>query len=144
LKIRADEHVSHRIVQAVQLLCLRDGWDFSHDRDDNSARTSDETWLPKFAADGGKAILTGDGRIFKRPHQLAAIHATGLISFVLDWRWTQVRKHEQAANIIFWWPRIEAAAEASSPGDCWPVPFAFDSSPLEKKIIAYDKAAKAL
>jgi PIN like domain len=144
LKVRADEHVSKKIVEAVRLLCLKDGWEFSHVREDNGRRTADETWLPKFAAEGGDAILTGDANIFKRPHQLLAIRETGLISFVLSQPWTQAKKHEQAANIIYWWPRIQTAIEQSNPGDCWPVPFEFDSSEIKKKVINYEKAIKSL
>ena len=144
MKIRADEHVSPKILQAVRLLCLRQGWEISHVRDEHSEKTADETWLSKFANDGGQAILTGDARILGRPHQLVAIRDTGLISVVLSKDWTKAKRHEQAANIIFWWPRLEQALENSGPGDCWPLPFSFDQQPLNKKVINYEKAAEAL
>jgi PIN like domain len=143
VKVRADEHVSYKIVRAVQLLCLKSGWEFSHVRDDNSARTADETWLPKFAAEGGKAIVTADANILKRPHQIVAVRATGLACVVLPKQWTHARRHEQAAHIIYWWPRIQDAIEVSEPGDCWPVPFIFDKSSIKRKIIDYEKAAGA-
>ena len=144
MKIRADENVSYRIVKTVNLLCLREGWEFSHVRDVHAARTSDETWLPQFAAEGGKAILSGDANMLKRPHQIGAVRETGLVCFVLSKAWTQARRHEQAANILFWWPRIELALEQSKPGDCWPVPNKFDASMLVRKVIDYDKAKRAL
>ena len=136
--------MSHKIVQAIRLICLSVSFDLSHVRDDNDARTTDETWMPKFAREGGMAILTGDANILKKPHLLLAIKDTGLTTFVLHKDWTHARKHEQAANILYWWPRIEEAAKTSNPGDCWPIPFAFDKTPLAKKTIQYDKAARAL
>jgi hypothetical protein len=144
LKIRADEHVSFRIVQAVQLLCLRPGWELSHVRDEHAARTADETWLPKFAADGGRAILTADANILKRPHQLVALEKTGLISIVLSKHWQHAKRHEQAAHIIYWWPRIQHAIEGAAAGDCFPIPFVFNKLDLKKKSIAFDKAAEAI
>lgn len=138
MKIRADEHVSFRIVQVVKSLCLRSGV-----RDDHAARTADETWLPKFAADGGKAILTADANILKRPHQLVALRSTGLVSVVLHRNWQHAKRNEQAAHILYWWPRIELAIEQSNPGDCYPVPFTFDKVELVKKKIDYEKAAEA-
>jgi hypothetical protein len=144
LKIRADEHVSPKIVQAIRLLCLKSQWEFSHVLEKHATRTADETWLPQFATEGGTAILTGDANILKRPHQLIAIRDTGLVSVVLSWQWTQAKRHEQAANIIYWWPKIQTAIESSVSGDCWPVPFLFDKSELNRKVIAYDKAAQAI
>lgn len=141
--VRADENVSHKIVQAVRLLCLNPKWTLSHVRDDHGARTPDETWLPKFAAEGGRAILSGDAKMLKRPHQLVAVRETGLVCIVLSKAWTQAKRHEQAANIIYWWPRIEAVIETSKPGDCWPVPFEFSKSVMSLKKIDYEKASKA-
>ena len=95
-----------------------------------------------FAAEGGNAILTGDANILKRPHQLAAVQSTGLICIVLSKQWTQAKRHEQAANIIYWWPKIQSAIEVSEAGDCWPIPFIFDRSDLAKKVIDYGAAAR--
>lgn len=96
-----------------------------------------------FGAEGGNAILTGDANILKRPHQLAAVHSTGLICVVLSKQWTQAKRHEQAANIIYWWPKVQSAIELSEAGDCWPIPFAFDKSNLVKKAIDYNAAARS-
>lgn len=144
MRIRADENVSHKIVRAIALVCLRPGWELSHVRDDHAARTPDETWLPKFAAEGGAAILSGDANMLKRPHQLAAVKQSGLICLILSSHWTHAKRHEQAANIIYWWPRIEGAIETSAPGDCWPIPHTFDKSELQKKFIDFEKATKSI
>ena len=50
---------------------------------------------------------------------------------------------EQAANIIYWWPKVQSAIELSEAGDCWPIPFAFDKSNLVKKAIDYNAAARS-
>jgi hypothetical protein len=143
LKIRADEHVTFRLVQALQSLNLKQGLELSHVRDVHPARTSDETWLPAFAADGGKAILSGDAAMLKRPHQIVAVQDSGLICFILSQRWTKARLHQQMANILWQWPKIEVALKNAGPGDCFPVPFEFDDKPLEEKKINYEAARKA-
>lgn len=130
-------------MEAIRLTCLGTGCEVSHVREVHGARTQDETWLPHFASEGGKAILTGDARIMKRPHQLVAIRDCGLICVVLSETWTHAKKGWQAANVIFWWGRVEAAVRESQPGDCWLVPAGFERGTLEKKTISYDKAEKA-
>lgn len=143
MKIRADEHVTFRLVQAIKSLNLRQRLDLSHVRDDNPARTADETWLPAFAADNGKAILTGDANMLKRPHQILAVQDSGFVCFMLSYQWTIARLHQQTANILWQWPKIEQALDGASPGDCYPVPFTFDDKPLEKKSINYAAVRRA-
>lgn len=135
--------MSWKIVEAVKLTCLGSGCEISHVRDVHTARTQDETWLPHFANEGGVAILTGDSRILKRPNQLAAIKQCGLVSVVLSDQWSHQKRGWQAANVMFWWSRIELALKEATPGDCFLVPPAFEKGSLEKKVIAYDKASKA-
>jgi PIN like domain len=144
LKIIADEHVSQKILQTIRLICFRSTLDLSHVLDKHSEGTKDETWLHDFASEGGRALLSGDSNILKRPHQIVAVGRSGLICVILSKQWSQSQLHEQAANLLFWWPRIEAALNASKAGDCWPVPFAFDRSTLTQKTIDYTSAAKAV
>ena len=144
MKIRVDEHVSPKIVQIIKVICSRADWEITHVRDYHAARTADETWIPRFASEGGKAIITGDAMMFRRPHQILAVQASGLVCFILSKKWTQARRHEQAANILFWWPQIEKALENSNPGDCWPIPFEFERKNLIAKKIAYDQAARSV
>ena len=145
MKIRADENVSIRLVQAIRALGVRPGWELSHVREYHGPSTTDETWLPHFAREGGIAMISADGRIFKKPHQLVAIRESGLVSIILADAWVQSKKYEQAANLIFWWPKIEAVLENAKPGDCWRIPFKFDKKlDLQYKKIDYDKAVRAV
>lgn len=129
---------------AVQSLILTDGWDFTHVRDHHTARTTDETWLPRFALEGGKAIVSADRKMLARPHQLGAIVASDLICVFLSQQWAQCRRHEQAAQILHWWPRIEKTIIASKPRDCWRVPHGYSTTaPLEKINVNFAKAAAA-
>ena len=144
MKVRADENVSIKIVQAIRLVCLSSTWELSHVREHHGPRTHDETWLPRFAAEGGKAFVTGDARILARPHQLVAVRDAGLSSIVLSQEWTEAKRHDQAAHLIYWWPKIEEAIKSADPGDCWKVPFKYERSlGLVSKKINYDKPAQA-
>lgn len=143
MKIRADENVSPRIVLTVQSLVLKAGWELTHVREFHSARTADETWIPRFAQEGGRVILSADRRILTRPNQIAAISEGGVIGVFLSSQWAQSHRHEQAAQILHWWPRIEKAIAESKPRDCWKVPYGYNKGGLERLAISYAKAAKA-
>ena len=132
MKIRADEHIAPKIVRAVRDLVLSSTHELSHVREYHSARTADETWVPRFALEGGKAILSADRHMLARPHQQAAVLASGVSCIILPPQWAQSRRHEQAAHILWWWPRIEACLEATEDPRFWKVPFGFDKSKLEE------------
>jgi hypothetical protein len=89
LKIRADEHISPKLVRAVQSIALSAGWELSHVRDHNSARTADETWMPRFVAEGGQVIISADRKILARPNQLLAIADGNLIGVFLSAKWAE-------------------------------------------------------
>ncbi len=80
MKVRADEHVAPKIVQAIRVVALSTGWELTGVREFHAARTMDETWLPRFASEGGKAILTADANILKRPHLIAAVNSPGCVA----------------------------------------------------------------
>jgi hypothetical protein len=141
LRIRADEHIAPKITKAVQSLVLTEGWELTHVRDFHAARTADETWIPRFAAEGGNAILSADRKMLGRPHQLAAIAEGNLIGVFLSSQWAGSRRHVQAASIIWWWPKIEKAISAASPRQCFKVPFDFSGDSLQEIHIDFEGAA---
>lgn len=118
-------------MRAVRDLVLGSQHELTHVRDYHAARTADETWVPKFASEGGYAIISADRHILARPHQQAAIIASGVSCVILPAQWAQSRRHEQAAHILWWWPRIEQALLTSEQAQFWRLPFDFSRSPLE-------------
>ena len=144
MKVRADENVSPKIIQALRLISLSAGWDLTGVREVHGTRTLDETWLPRFAAEGGKAIITADANILKRPHLIAAIRQSGVMGLVLPSAWNQAKRHVQASSLIFFWPDIEVAFSGGQAGDFWRLPTALHAGVLERLNVNYAAAAQAL
>ena len=117
MKVRADEHVSPKIVRALREVVLSPGWELSHVRDVHGARTADETWVPRFAAEGGKAIITADANMLKRPHQILAVYQSKIMGLILPHIWAVAKRHIQASSLRYFWPEIEALFSAGRPGD---------------------------
>lgn len=137
-----DEHVSRRIVRAIRDLALRDGWELSHVRDVHERRTADETWIPRFAQEGGFALISGDRRMRARPHQIAAIRDSGLVCMFLSPDWATAQRAVQAASLLYWWRKIESKLEEAKRGECWLVPFDFSDKELIDISIAYEKVSR--
>jgi hypothetical protein len=143
VKIRADEHVAPKIVQALRIIALSTGWELTGVREFHAARTMDETWLPRFAAEGGRAIITADAHMLRRPHQIAAIQQSGVCGVILPPVWAQAKRNIQAASLIYFWPEIEATLTDAQSGEFWRLPPTLYSGNLEKLSVNYAAAAQA-
>lgn len=143
MKVRADEHVAPKIVQALRVVALSSGWELTGVREFHAARTLDETWLPRFASEGGRAIITADANMLKRPHLIAAVQRSGLCGLILPSAWAHARRNVQAASLIRFWPEIEAIFTAAQPGEFWRLPTSLYSGSLEKLKVNYAAAAQA-
>lgn len=141
MKVRADEHVSPKIVRALRELALSPGWELSHVRETHPPRTADETWVPRFAAEGGKAIITADANMLKRPHQLLAVQQSGVVGLILPHAWASAKKNVQASSLLYFWPEIEETFRAAQPREFWRIPSSLHKGPLEKIVINYAQAA---
>lgn len=99
--------------------------------------------MPRFAHEGGNGILSGDRKILARPHQLMAIQQNKLVGVFLNKDWANARRHEQAAHIIWWWPRIEDLFTQSKQSQCWQIPFEFGKTAHAMEVTpSFDKVAQ--
>lgn len=119
MKIRADEHVSQRIVGAIRTMALSTPFELSSVVECGDRGKSDVHWIRRFASEGGKAILSGDADFFSRPHQVMAVCECGMMIVHMPARWSNAKCHLQAAHLLMWWSRIEAALSTGRPRQCF-------------------------
>lgn len=143
MKVRADEHVAPKIVRALKEISLSPGWELSHVREVHPPRTADETWVGRFASEGGQAIVSGDANMLKRPHLIAAIQQSRVVGLILPYTWCHAKRHAQAAALLYFWPEIEAAFAGAQPGDFWRLPTALVGGTLEHLRVNYAAAVQA-
>jgi hypothetical protein len=145
VKIRADEHVSPEIVQAINKLAI--GSDHTLDSVFTAGHRGldDVPWVTKFAREGGKVILSADTDFHKKPHQIAAVHELGLMVVELPSRWANSRCRLQASHILYWWEAIEQAIGSGNPSDFLRVPWGFPEKPaLTRLRVNYAEARKKI
>lgn len=123
--IVADEHISPRIVKAVNELALTKNWRFSHVIGSEYRSRPDEDWVESFAKNGGNAIISADRAMLKRPSLLEKLKVNSIVAVYLPSEWASSKRNHQAAHILYWWPHIEAALTSSAPGDVCIVPRGF-------------------
>lgn len=90
--------------------------------DDNPPKTSDPTWIKKYADEGGAAIICGDGNIRQNPVDLIAYVESGLIGFWVPPRYDDLKGYGQAALILRWFPVIVEKIKGCKRGECWQIP----------------------
>jgi hypothetical protein len=96
LKIAFDEHIPQAIAEAFKALqgenaILR--CEIVSARDYAVPRAeSDVPWLQRFAADGGKVVISGDAKMRGKLHEQRALAAAGFVVIFLARRHTAKRR----------------------------------------------------
>lgn len=112
MRIAADENISARLVAIIRDNLLDESHSLESAAERNAKGKDDDIWIAAFAREGGEAVVSGDVKITRRPHEILAIQHAGLKLVVLDGKWSQAEKHEKIAYLCYWWPHIEAALDA--------------------------------
>ena len=74
--------------------------------------TSDTEWIQALAKEKDWAILSGDAFRKRNGVERKVLRESGLSVFVLQSSWSSYEYWEKTAQIIHWWPRIVAQANA--------------------------------
>jgi len=122
VKLKFDENISTRLVEAVRALESDPAIEIGSVLQEYGAGTSDPDWMFRFRDEGGVAMISGDHNILQMPVNLAAYTASGLISIWPPPGFPELKRFGQAAFIVRWWPVIKEKILASSPGDRWRLP----------------------
>lgn len=141
--VRADEHVSPSIVDAIQRIALSPGWEISSTLRVGDRGKSDVHWITKFASEGGDAILSADRDFLTLEPQVNAVFDTGLRVIHLPSKWGSATRYLQAAHILQWWKRIEKSISSMKPRECYsPKWNIVETGELKKITIDFQKAQK--
>ncbi len=122
MKIKFDENLSTRLVDAIIALETDISVEIGSVRRDYGGGISDPDWMFRFREDGGTAMISGDHNILQKPVNLAAYTASGLISIWPPAGWPELKRWSQAAIVVRWWPLIKQKIAASQSGNRWRLP----------------------
>ena len=110
MKVALDENIPLGIVTAFRALAKEGtikGFEFVSAREYSEDHEKDDVpWIKRFAADGGRIIVSGDKRMRARLHERDALASAGMIVFFFTSAWwpearvTDTRSWKTSCNIV--------------------------------------------
>lgn len=95
--------------------------------DGDYVRKSDVPWLDRFAAAGGRAVISGDVKMRHRPHEKLALHGHGFVVIFFEEQWGKWTSLQRTALMLHWWKEIATKIRSAENGTFWIVPSNFPS-----------------
>jgi hypothetical protein len=123
VKIKFDENISVRLVQAIRCLEKDATIEISSVLEDYGNGLEDPEWMFRFRDEGGLAMVSGDHNILQKPINLVAYTESALVSIWPPPGWLRLKRWGQAALLFRWWPVIKQKIVASSAGDRLRIPW---------------------
>jgi PIN like domain len=122
VKIKFDENISVRLVQAIRCVEKDTAIEISSVLEDYGKGLKDPEWMFRFRDEDGRAMISGDHNILQKSINLVAYTESGLVSIWPPPGWPRLKRWGQAALLFRWWPSIKEKIAASSSGDRWRIP----------------------
>jgi len=82
---------------------------------------SDVPWLKRFAADGGKVVISGNTEMKNVPHERLALVELRLVVIFFENQWSNWKFFRKCALLLHWWPVIARTIKKSKAG-FWHIP----------------------
>jgi len=89
---------------------------------------SDTPWIEKFAAAGGRVIVSGNTKMRQVPHERLALVQAGMIVFFFEARWSQWGFFRKCALLLHWWPVVVKKLKSAKPKEFWCVPCSWEAN----------------
>jgi len=117
-----DENLPPAFARSLDALSSREGHAVVHVRDLAGAGASDIDWIAAAAEQANPAAVSGDRRMLTRPHELQALRAKSLTTFILAAGWSDLTFWDKAWLLTRWWPKLIGIAERAPRGSIFRVP----------------------
>ena len=163
MKVAFDENMPRALVRVFQILSkerkfqnlsagldIRSAADYTPEegQPDHSYR-NDAPWISRFAADGGRVIISGDTAMKSRPHERLALVELGMVTIFFESQWSQWKFFKKCSLLLHWWPEIIKTIGKAQPGTFWHIPshwqdgFLRQVSNEDQKLVRIEKQRSA-
>jgi len=104
---------------------------------------NDVPWLRRFAADGGKVVISDNRDMKKVPQERLALVELGLIVLFFENQWSGWKFFRKCALLLHWWPVIAAKIKSkkTKPGTFWHIPSNWPENGRLKSVSNQDQKA---
>jgi len=91
--------------------------DYTPSRDDPDYEAhNDVPWIKRYAAAGGRIIISGDVKMSSVPHERLALVQEGMVVVFFAPKWGGWQFCRKAALLLHWWPTILTHVRKAKPG----------------------------
>jgi hypothetical protein len=136
LKIAFDEHIPPTMVRVFQtfasdkqllklnadLVIEKAQLYYPKQHDPDYLKRNDAPWVRRFAASGGKVVVSGNTRMKIVAHERLAFVEEGVIVIFFENAWNNWKFFSKCSLLLHWWPMIVRQMQTAKPGSFWHVP----------------------
>lgn len=94
--------------------------------DPDYSPNNDAPWIRRFAASGGKVIISGNTRMQRVPHERLAMVQAGMVVIFFGAKWNGFRFFTKCALLMHWWPQVAKVATTAEAPSFWRIPSTLD------------------
>lgn len=110
-------HKERSLKHIVQGVVIESAKDYTPQPGDaDHERKSDVPWIRRYAAAGGKIIVSGDTKMTTVPHERLALVQEGMVVVFFAPKWGNWPFCRKAALLLHWWPAILKHVRKAKPG----------------------------
>jgi len=102
------------LASGIEIECAQDYYPQSSDLD--YVAKSDAPWVRRFAAAGGRALISSDPKMRRKPHERLALAQAQLVVIFFSSKWAEWKFCRKCSLLIHWWPVILTAVKKGKPG----------------------------
>lgn len=85
-------------------------------------KNSDVPWLDRFAASGGRAVISGDVQMRTKHHEKLALYQNGFVTIFFERQCGQWNFYHRSALMLYWWEEIMEKIYSADRGTFWVIP----------------------
>lgn len=136
MKLAFDENVPLGMVRVFQTVCKERALrcttgnfkivcaqDYTPKRNDPDYKPGDDVpWLTRYAADGGRVVVSGDCGMLRKPHELLALKQHGFIVVFFENSWSNWDFFRKSSLLLYYWTVVAKRATRSKRGAMWRIP----------------------
>jgi predicted nuclease of predicted toxin-antitoxin system len=122
MRLILDENLPPALARSLDALSSRDGHSVTHIRDLVGSGALDTTWIAAAAQEIDPVVVSGDRRMLTREHELRALRAHNLTTFILGPGWSDRTFWDKAWLLTRWWPKFIDVAGRAPHGTIFRVP----------------------
>ena len=148
MKIAFDENVPPTLVRVFQTIAnerqlrrktgsfeFKSAADYAPKKaDPDYLKGNDVPWLKRFAADGGRIIISGDTNMKNIPHERLALIEAGFVVIFFESQWSNWDYFRKVALLLAWWERVAVRIKRAKPGSFYHIPCSWGGDSKLRKV----------